>query len=934
MKEYVLSSPLFTTKCLAVDCTNRLNQDCFKYGSGRWCMYHCSTSSTGPFLDPDSNPGLIRKSTTNLSATNTNNNKLSSLKRSTTSDVNTEMKNKLPKVVASANVDNTNNEGASKINIERSSVPRHTQTISHLKFGSESDKDDNDEFLPDDISSGSSAEHDDSDVSVVCVSKTTSYQNSNNTKIGNKSKIYDFFGNALVYTPISDDAEPPRSTEDDAESSNGPKQAKCARERRIAAVSFKKVKTSKSSGGQNKTDVRMSATCCFNEWDKKYKLAENGIRPFSSTDGNGNLIVSRNDLRCNICNVSVGKKLSTVKNHIFGAKNRNTKLRPEESNHAKNKKLKDQLQQNLNNTKHSYERKQHFILTDKSQGKQGDMLPTDVTANRHVVLRALMCAGIPVFLFSTDSELKLLLESAAKCSLPYTGLTRLVPDVRDNERKLVQKEIEGKKLAIIFDGTTDRAEVFCVVLRFVDDQQVIQHRCAALRFYESSFDGRQLCQVLNLILTTSKRSADGTAEEFSYKIPSDMIQYAVRDGASVNTSAVNNFSCSNIECKDIICLSHCFNVIGKRLTDQDTLSSLKEFIHTWSRLVKNSQVCRSTFNKLCSKQVKYLSYTRWFTTSEVVNQVLDQFSTVKEIITNDQIEDREDSRKVLVKMLAIDVTNTKAFTGEHLILLLAAVVVDIGNPIRDACYLLEGDGFLSPFAYDVVTNIEDKLKVIANFFQLETNRNCNVEEQMKNFLPKCHAQLQKITNGSEDSKKKAKFLQDVHTILKDVHSKFVYDMRYKLEPQMSFFKASRLCNIAFIIGNNDLTIDNELMGYEIFNLFAKNMDKYEMEIEFTKYKECINKYVQDKFENSIEQLKEKLDGQSLWEFWRTHKIQLPYWYEAAEHFALIATSSASVERVFSLYDNKFSDEQQSALEDLKEGAIMVQANYNFRKIVK
>ena len=45
---------------------------------------------------------------------------------------------------------------------------------------------------------------------------------------------------------------------------------------------------------------------------------------------------------------------------------------------------------------------------------------------------------------------------------------------------------------------------------------------------------------------------------------------------------------------------------------------------------------------------------------------------------------------------------------------------------------------------------------------------------------------------------------------------------------------------------------------------------------------------------------------------------------------LIATSSASVERVFSLYEGKFSDKQQSALQDYKEG-VMIHANYNFRK---
>ena len=64
----------------------------------------------------------------------------------------------------------------------------------------------------------------------------------------------------------------------------------------------------------------------------------------------------------------------------------------------------------------------------------------------------------------------------------------------------------------------------------------------------------------------------------------------------------------------------------------------------------------------------------------------------------------------------------------------------------------------------------------------------------------------------------------------------------------------------------------------------------------------------------------------LWSFWRHYKLRLPVWYKLACNIALIMTSSASVERLFSLYGGRFGDQKQSALEDYKESSIMLHYN--------
>ena len=76
-----------------------------------------------------------------------------------------------------------------------------------------------------------------------------------------------------------------------------------------------------------------------------------------------------------------------------------------------------------------------------------------------------------------------------------------------------------------------------------------------------------------------------------------------------------------------------------------------------------------------------------------------------------------------------------------------------------------------------------------------------------------------------------------------------------------------------------------------------------------------------------------IDGDSadqLWSFWRTHTLVLPHLFQAATVVALIFTSSACVERVFSLYEGSFTSQQDQALEDRREASIMIRFNTNRR----
>ena len=64
----------------------------------------------------------------------------------------------------------------------------------------------------------------------------------------------------------------------------------------------------------------------------------------------------------------------------------------------------------------------------------------------------------------------------------------------------------------------------------------------------------------------------------------------------------------------------------------------------------------------------------------------------------------------------------------------------------------------------------------------------------------------------------------------------------------------------------------------------------------------------------------------LW--WKNHERQIPncYWAAAFQKILLMQPSSAASERVFSLLDNSFKDNQASAMEDYIEASLMLQYN--------
>ena len=62
------------------------------------------------------------------------------------------------------------------------------------------------------------------------------------------------------------------------------------------------------------------------------------------------------------------------------------------------------------------------------------------------------------------------------------------------------------------------------------------------------------------------------------------------------------------------------------------------------------------------------------------------------------------------------------------------------------------------------------------------------------------------------------------------------------------------------------------------------------------------------------------------EWWQRNSGDLPHWSDAAKKILLIQPSSAAAERIFSLLNSTFSDQQENSLQDYIEASLMLQYN--------
>ena len=79
-----------------------------------------------------------------------------------------------------------------------------------------------------------------------------------------------------------------------------------------------------------------------------------------------------------------------------------------------------------------------------------------------------------------------LLEEYGLSLTSSSNLTELLPFILQNELDCIKKEVNGRYVSVIFDGTTHVCEAMVVVLRFLNDNIEIQQRVTRLMLLAKS----------------------------------------------------------------------------------------------------------------------------------------------------------------------------------------------------------------------------------------------------------------------------------------------------------------------------------------------------------------------------------------------------------------------------------------------------------------
>ena len=344
----------------------------------------------------------------------------------------------------------------------------------------------------------------------------------------------------------------------------------------------------------------------------------------------------------------------------------------------------------------------------------------------------------------------------------------------------------------------------------------------------------------------------------------------MRDRASVNNVAVSTLSIMYPSVIDIGCFSHTLNHVGEKFN----VPTLDKFMKHWEKMFTHSYKARLLWRERTGKSIVTYCPTRCWSKWECEKQIFDLFGDVPAFINSCDVAPK--STQKLQQLL---------HSSSKELLLELAVTVDAGEIFVKACYKLEGDGPLAFECYEVICSINAAIQV------------CH--------LPNTTAIAKRLVNSTTTEQS---LIQYAKTCIHPGYEYFIQKFNLELKPVVDAFKSAQLFIPTKIhdIKPNASTVDT----LRSFKFLDNDQTVNNLKSELPTY---------------LALTEDIIDVDSLL-WWEKNSKKLPFWANACKKVILCQPSSASVERVFSLLKH-FTEQQQSALEDYVEAALMIQYNH-------
>ena len=374
------------------------------------------------------------------------------------------------------------------------------------------------------------------------------------------------------------------------------------------------------------------------------------------------LTVSTGKLFCSACKEQLSVKSQVLKLHMKSAKHQKGKERL---------KTNEKQEMDISKALQEYSSKHHPV---------GEKLPESTRIYRVKVVTAFLKAGVP--LSKVDSFRDIFEEHAFSLG-DSSKLRQLIPFILDKEIQDLKRAIEGKSVAVIFDGTTHICEAMVVVLRYVDDDWQIKQQVCRLMLVAKSMTGEEVAHQLIAALSTE------------LSIQANHVVAFMRDRASVNNVAMRTVSVLYNSMIDIGCFSHTLDHVGENMNTP----ILNEFTKHWISLFSHSPKVRS---RTGFSSPSYCA-TRWWSRFKVIHQMHNRFGDVSAFL-----RENTDLPAVTTKKM-VDVLNNPPEYRKLIMEL--TMTVDGMEAFVKATYALEGDGVLSLVAYERISALHSHIVV-------------------------------------------------------------------------------------------------------------------------------------------------------------------------------------------------------------------------------
>ena len=456
-----------------------------------------------------------------------------------------------------------------------------------------------------------------------------------------------------------------------------------------------------------------------------------------------------------------------------------------------------------------------------------------------------------------------LLEEGAYRLTDRRNMSDLVPFILKQEQQQLHTEISGKFVSVIFDGTTRLGEALAIVVRFVSDQWTIEQRLVRLQMLAKSLSGEEIARELISVLSVT------------YSIAPNFVLAAMRDRASTNTVALRTMKVIYPYLIDVGCYSHTIDRVGEHFH----LPNLSEFIMAWISLFSHSPKTRLMWKEQTGRAMSSYSATRWWSRWEVMDQLLVQFGDVQQFLQKEDLG----SPATRAKLLAFITDPQK----RALLEIELAAVVDWGAPFVKATYTLEADGALAMECYEIVDTVR------AAIHAAHTPNVQAIARKLAASVPTLQQQL--IDYGRACVEPGIQYFQT--------------QLTSSLQHSLSAFKAARLFSPQKL----------QVMQPNVNAIDSLNIFPF---LNSTSILDGLKAELPTYLARSVD-----IDPNfSCLEWWKQNETTLPCFSAAARKIFLVQPSSAASERVFSLLNVSFNEQQHHSLQDYVETSIMLQYN--------